>query len=172
MFVPTDEQRAIVELLTAFGVSRQAICTELVRNGVPCRSVTTLQKRFKREIEQGTDRLAITLGRRLMSLALGDGPHAFAATTFLLRTRCGVAWRDPKELADTDSTAAQNTGAWIYPQAEMQREQPAVPVAPTGPTIDATAEEAEPDAAKSAAPMDSAAREDEWQELRIPLQPK
>jgi hypothetical protein len=167
MFMPTDEQRAIVELLTAFGVSRQAICTELVRNGVPCRSVTTLQKRLKREIEQGTDRLAITLGRRLMSLALGDGPHAFAATTFLLRTRCGVAWRDPKELADTDPTAAQNTGAWIYPQATMEP-----PEAPAGPTIDATAEEAEPDAAKSAGPMDSAAREDEWQELRIPLQPK
>jgi hypothetical protein len=96
-FTPTPEMRAKVELLAAFNVSQEAICAELVRDGVACRSTHTLRRQFKLELAYGRERMVATLGRKVLDIALSERPNNLSAAMFLLRTVGGPMWREPKD---------------------------------------------------------------------------
>jgi hypothetical protein len=115
----------MVERLTAFGISQPAICAELVRDGVPCRSLTTLARRFGAELAMGRERMINTLGHKVLDIALSDRPNNLNAALALLRM-LDPRWREPKEpAADAENPAAPNPGiAMIYPREDMERAMP------------------------------------------------
>jgi hypothetical protein len=91
--------REHVSMLTAFNVSEQAICNELVRRGVPCGSRVTLRRRFKAELAMGRDRMVAALGRKVLEIALSDRQNNLAAAQYLLGKLGGPLWREPKDEA-------------------------------------------------------------------------
>jgi hypothetical protein len=109
-FVPTQEARNVVSIMAALGASHDVMLQILARNGVPCRSRTTLRKAFREELKQAHENLITTLGLRMVHMATTDGPHSFSACAFLLRSRGGPAWRIPKGQSDADLHAAAAAG--------------------------------------------------------------
>ncbi len=92
-FEPTDEQRAYVEALTAFGIPQEHIC-EMVINNITGKPITkpTLEKYFASEIKLGLSKMISELANHLYTLGTTPGPSQFAAIQFALRTR--GRWRD------------------------------------------------------------------------------
>jgi hypothetical protein len=105
-FQPTPEQRCTVEMLAAFGISHNAICNELVRQGVPCRSHSTLTKKFRAELTHGRERLIASLGQRVLAIAMSDKPNALTAAQYLLSRLGGEQWRLPKD-GEADAAGAE-----------------------------------------------------------------
>jgi hypothetical protein len=105
-FVPTKEARDAVAIMAALGASEDVMLAILRRNDVPCRSAVTLRKHFHEELRQGREHLVTALGLKMVSWATGDGPHAFSACAFLLRTLGGWQWRLPRDQADDDLRGA------------------------------------------------------------------
>jgi hypothetical protein len=134
-FEPTDEQRYMVELLSAFGIPERAICAELMRQGVQCASDNTLRRKFRAELTNGRDRLVATLGQRVLAIAMSNQTNNLTACQYLLHRIGGPMWREPKE--DIADEVPANTGAMIYPRAELERR-----VEGLQPTIDAEPEPA------------------------------
>jgi hypothetical protein len=95
-FVPTKEQRDAVAIMAALGASQPTMIALLCRNGGMCKDLKTLRKAFREELKQGREHLVTALGSKMVSWATGDGPHAFSACAFLLRTLGGWQWRLPK----------------------------------------------------------------------------
>jgi hypothetical protein len=109
-FVPTKEARDAVAIMAALGASEQVMLAILRRNDVPCRSPNTLRKHFREELKQGREHLVTALGLKMVSWATGDGPHAFSACAFLLRTLGGWQWRVPKD-QEVDDLRGANVAA-------------------------------------------------------------
>jgi hypothetical protein len=95
VFQPTEQQRILVERLAAFNISQDAICAELTREGVPCRTTDTLRRRFGPELALGRERMKMLLGHKVLDIALSDRPNNLAAALALLRV-LDPAWREPK----------------------------------------------------------------------------
>jgi len=114
LFVPLQEQRDLVAVMSALGAS-EPVMLEILRrnnrNNVPCRSRMTLRKAFRAELKQGKENLITTLGLRMVRLATTDGPHSFSACAFLLRTWGGPQWRLPKGQSDADLAIAAAAAA-------------------------------------------------------------
>ena len=67
--VPTDEERAMVEKLSGFGLQQESIAT-MVRDGI---HVDTLRTHFKRELELGRAKANGKIGKTLFDKAMaGD----------------------------------------------------------------------------------------------------
>jgi hypothetical protein len=89
-FVPTDQDREVVKLLSGFGLPLDRIA-RAVRNPATrrCIAVTTLQARFERELEEGSGEVdRLLAGTLLKQLKAGQ----IAALIFTLKNRWG--WRD------------------------------------------------------------------------------
>ena len=81
---PTNESRAIVSNLAAFGIRQESIARQL---GI---SKPTLEKYYREELEHGLDDANAKVANTLFSMAI-SGEHP-AATFFWLKTRAG--WRE------------------------------------------------------------------------------
>jgi hypothetical protein len=99
-FVPTAEQRKIIAALASFGISQEAMCELLKRDGVPCATPNTLRRAFRAELKHGREMMIAALGARMFNLATSDKDRAFSAMCFLLRTFSGPAWRVADARAD------------------------------------------------------------------------
>jgi hypothetical protein len=110
-FKATDEQRAVVKALAAFGIPYLDIAAKIGVSG------PTLSKHFDRELEIGTTDANAKVAQNLFNRACGDGREAVIAAMFWLKCRAG--WRenapiDPplgkKEMATISAaTAGQGT---------------------------------------------------------------
>jgi len=92
---PTNESRAIVSNLAAFGIRQESIARQL---GI---SKPTLEKYYREELEHGLDDANAKVANTLFSMAV-SGEHP-AATFFWLKTRAG--WRE----TDRDNDAKDYT---------------------------------------------------------------
>lgn len=90
-FEPTDEQRALVESLSGYGVPQDGIA-KLVGISEP-----TLRKHFAEEIEIGILKANVAVSGNLFRIATGDGKAAATAAFFWLKTR--ARWKEtPQEI--------------------------------------------------------------------------
>jgi hypothetical protein len=130
---PTEDQRRLVERLTAFGISQTAICRWLVEDGLPCRSITTLNRQFRQEQLHGRERIMSQLGHKLLEIALSDRPNNLVALMILARKLGGPGWRGLMEDNQVLVPPESNGTPMIYPVAARER----APV-DAGPVIEAT----------------------------------
>lgn len=90
-FIPTDDQRDLVESLSGLGVPQDGIA-KLVKI-----SEVTLRKHFAQEIELGILKANAAVSGNLFRIATGDGKAAATAAFFWLKTR--ARWREvPQEV--------------------------------------------------------------------------
>jgi hypothetical protein len=95
---PEPEWRQLVEIMAMLGHSRKAIVREFVLRGLPCRSLSTLNRLFHHELAHGKERRLAAYGVKLHSIAMGNSPSALGALKYLLMTlaaRSGVLRRRP-----------------------------------------------------------------------------
>lgn len=102
-FHPTDEQRAIVRNLTAYGIPQKEICELLdISNG-------TLHNYFRREIVTGTARMVSNVAGRLYKVAMGEikmtDQASIVAMIFILKTR--GRWKDTMAPDEADPATEQ-----------------------------------------------------------------
>jgi hypothetical protein len=98
-FVPTDEQRGMVQELAALGTKHEDICRFVKWPDGRQIGLTTLKQCFAHELEFGRAEANAKVAHTLFKMATsGDQP---AATFFWLKTRAG--WREtPQQVAFTD----------------------------------------------------------------------
>src|SRR6266446_1571667 len=96
-FTATDEHRAQVEALAAFGIPQTAMCRLVLnpRTGKPI-SVHTLERRFRDELELGLSKAIAAVASCLFELATNPGPSQPTAIIFWLRTR--ARWRETERI--------------------------------------------------------------------------
>ena len=114
-FVPTEEQRQLVSQLAIAGISRSQI-TLMVRwadNDQPI-SLSTLERKFKRELTEGLINANTKVAGSLYKLALAGN---LGAVCFWLKTRAG--WREVERVEVTGKDGAplqgQQHGVLIVP---------------------------------------------------------
>jgi hypothetical protein len=78
----------------------------------------------------------------MVTWATGDGPHAFSACSFLLRTLGGWEWRLPKDDQDDDDPHGTRAGGVVVYIPDNGREDTNKNSVATPPTIDAKPTEA------------------------------
>lgn len=84
-FIPTTEQRKLVKTFAALGISHD----EIAKN-VGLRSVKTLRRHFRQELDQGLTEAKARVSQTFFKMATsGQCP---AATIFWLKVRAG--WRE------------------------------------------------------------------------------
>jgi hypothetical protein len=86
-FVPTDEQRELVRVLVANGISHR-VCGEVI--GV---SNKTFAHAFRHELAGGYERVKAAIGASLVKQAMSGN---VSAIKFWLLTRAGDEWKLPK----------------------------------------------------------------------------
>ena len=109
-FIPTDEQRTLVEETTSFGIPQDVIA-RLVRHQKTGKPVTslTLRKYFKDEIALGLHRANVAVARSVFQKAVGDDKGSLQAAIFWLRCRGG--WKDRPEAERAGDFADGKAGA-------------------------------------------------------------
>lgn len=97
-FIPTEEQRKMVKGLSSVGMSQQDICLMVHdRRGRPI-AKGTLEKHFRKELDEARIISSMRVAKSLYEKATGDGPTAVTAAIFWLKTRCG--WKEPPAEVD------------------------------------------------------------------------
>jgi hypothetical protein len=88
LWQPTDEQRATVKAMTAYGIRQEAICAVL---GI---SHPTLEKHCRNELDTGAAQANATVASSMYKMAtVGHPVHVrFAAAAFWLKCRAG--WKE------------------------------------------------------------------------------
>lgn len=89
-YVPTDEMRKQVELLSGIGVPLEQICTLA---GIDRK---TLSKHYRAEIDMGHAKANSRMTKRLFDIANGDSKEALTACIFWLKCRAG--WKPPADV--------------------------------------------------------------------------
>ncbi|SRR5258708_1716017 len=109
-FKPTDEQRAQIEALAAFGIPQEHMCKMVInpRTGRPV-TAKTLQKHFEVELENGLWKAVGTVAHCLFELATNPGPSQASAIIFWLRTRARWRETDRMELTGPDGAPISTT---------------------------------------------------------------
>jgi hypothetical protein len=98
-FEPTDEQRKIVDSLTAFGHNQSDICLFIKdASGKPI-SIATLKKHFANELKTGSVKANYTIETRLFEKAKNGET---AAILFWLKCRAGWNEKQQVELTGKD----------------------------------------------------------------------
>lgn len=102
-FQPTDEQRRLVEVMSAGGFQQDAIAYAI---GI---SDDTLRKYFSTEIAAGGSKAHAMVVGNLYRQATKDDPRATAAAIFWAKTRLG--WKEPQqvELSGPDGGPLQHS---------------------------------------------------------------
>jgi hypothetical protein len=89
-YVPTDEMRKQVELLSGIGVPLEQICTLA---GVDRK---TLSKHYRAEIDMGHAKANSRMAKRLFDIANSDSRDSLTACIFWLKCRAG--WKPPADV--------------------------------------------------------------------------
>lgn len=85
---PTEETRALIEELSAFGITHEQMASRLKIN------IDTLKKHYADELIDGKSKVIHQVARRLVDKAMdGDGP----AQMFYLKTQGRWREKDPEE---------------------------------------------------------------------------
>jgi hypothetical protein len=87
LWEPTDEQRAMVKAMTAYGIRQEAICAVL---GI---SHVTLERRCRHELDTGAAQANATVAASMFKMAT-KGPYSvrFHAARYWLACRAG--WKE------------------------------------------------------------------------------
>jgi hypothetical protein len=80
---PRDEQKAMVEAMSGFGVPQDEIAKILRIDA------KTLRKRYAEQLERGSALANAKVAQNLFRIATGEGREAVTAATFWLRCRAG-----------------------------------------------------------------------------------
>lgn len=88
-FKPTDEQRRLVQQMTAVGIKQVDIARVLTEGGI-CHK--TLTKHFREEIDTGKTKAVAAVAGALFNTALAGNT---AAQIFFLKTQ--ARWTEPKD---------------------------------------------------------------------------
>lgn len=89
-FVPTREQRTIVELACGFGYTQPQIC-RLIINPQTGKGVDekTLRENFREELDAGADKATFAVLNNLYNMATKPGPQGASTAMFWAKTRAG-----------------------------------------------------------------------------------
>ena len=89
-YVPTDEMRKQVELLSGIGIPLEQIC---IVAGIDRK---TLSKHYREAIDIGHAKANSKIAKRLFDIASGDGKDSLTACIFWLKCRAG--WKPPADV--------------------------------------------------------------------------
>ena len=92
MYVPTDEQRRMVKVMSGFGITQTDIANQL---GVDAK---TLRKHFRDELDRGMTEANMRVAQSLYNMATTGG--SVAAAIFWMKARAG--WREKHEIVLTE----------------------------------------------------------------------
>ena len=92
MYVPTDEQRRMVKVMSGFGIPQTDIANQL---GVDAK---TLRKHFREELDRGMTEANMRVAQSLYNMATTGG--SVAAAIFWMKARAG--WREKHEIVLTE----------------------------------------------------------------------
>lgn len=95
-FIATDEQRSLVENLSAFGIQQDVIAQLVYMKGKPI-ALNTLRLHFKNELELGGTKANAKVLGSLYNSAIGGN---IAAQIFWAKTRCGWHETPPPSRSD------------------------------------------------------------------------
>lgn len=109
-FIPTDEERKLVENLSGAGVPVKSIAT-LVRDGIDDK---TLMKHFRRELDLGKARANATIGKTLFNQAVGGN---ISAAIFWAKSQMG--WSEKQIIDHTSSDASLISSMSVEQKIEM-----------------------------------------------------
>tara|TARA_R110000868_G_scaffold2666_4_gene18841 strand:- start:1439 stop:1870 length:432 start_codon:yes stop_codon:yes gene_type:complete len=101
-YVPTEEMRKQVELLSGIGVPLEQIC---VLAGIDRK---TLSKHYRAEIDMGHAKANSRMAKRLFDIANSDSRDSLTACIFWLKCRAG--WKPP---ADVEVNIDNSTKAMV-----------------------------------------------------------
>jgi len=109
-FAPTQEQRRLVEQLSAFGIRIDEMPVFITNSAGRPISEPTLRKHFKREIEYGRLKANVKVANALYRNATepsGSAAHGnITAQIFWLKTRCG--WTEAPSAPSEENTLPQD----------------------------------------------------------------
>ena len=92
MYVPTDEQRRMVKVMSGFGIPQTDIANHL------CVDAKTLRKHFREELDRGMTEANMRVAQSLYNMATTGG--SVAAAIFWMKARAG--WREKHEVVVTE----------------------------------------------------------------------
>ena len=100
-FRPTDEQRRMVEAMSAFGVRQEDIAACIGKEGI---NKSTLLKYFRKELDLGGVKAVTQVATGLYGAALKAqrDPRYQTSAIFFLKARGGDAWRQPSRALTID----------------------------------------------------------------------
>jgi hypothetical protein len=100
-FVPTEDQRKIVQLGKAVGYTHPQIARLITPPDKPDGiSVDTLERHFPDELAVGADKINMLVAGNLFNIATGTSKGAVAAAIFWLK--CRMRWKPEGELPPID----------------------------------------------------------------------
>ena len=109
MFVPTDEQRRMVKVMSGFGIPQPDVASQI---GIDAK---TLRKHFREELDRGMTEANMRVAQSLFTMAT-TGSNV-AAAIFWMKARAG--WRE-KPLPDEEQTQPRVPTnlvvSWISPE--------------------------------------------------------
>ena len=91
-FKPTDEERQLVEQMTAVGIPQESVCL-MVRDGIDDK---TLRKHFRRELDTAKIKANAKIGGSLFNKAIGGDT---TAAIFWAKTQMG--WKEQTDVNHT-----------------------------------------------------------------------
>lgn len=139
LFVPSDEQRRMVKVMSGFGIPQPDIAGQI---GIDAK---TLRKHFREELDRGMTEANMRVAQSLFNMATTGGN--VAAAIFWMKARAG--WREKHEVAHTGADgeplrfvihAGYPEGEELSPESWVAKYRPASPLstaARIAPTIDA-----------------------------------
>lgn len=103
-FVPTDDERANVELLSGYGLPFEQICA-VIRTGI---SMATLRRHFAEELVKGKAKANAQVGRGLFQKAMaGD------TTAMIWWTKSQMKWSETVKQELTGAEGKELTGIQV-----------------------------------------------------------
>ena len=108
-FEPTDDERKLVEQMSAVGIPQESICL-VVRNGIDDK---TLRKHFRRELDTAATKANAKIGGTLFNRAMGGD-----TTAAIWWTKSRMGWSETHKI-DADhrhthgSEPVSETARWI-----------------------------------------------------------
>jgi hypothetical protein len=95
-FMPTAEQKKLVEALSGYGIPQEDICRLVTDNRGQPISDRTLRKAFRHELDNGAVKANAKVAEALFKHATGGGKEGVVAAIFWLKTRAG--WKEPQHV--------------------------------------------------------------------------
>lgn len=113
-FIPTDEERKMVESLSGFGVPQDQI-SAIIRDGI---HKETLEIAFRKEIDQGKAKINAQIGKRLFQKC-ADGD----TTALIWWTKTQMRWKETKIIEDVaEMTRVEKLESLVVDKDQLKAE--------------------------------------------------